>query len=546
MKNTPILPDSAPFNAEQRAWINGYLAGIFAGGKIQAGPVSTAPAVALQPLTLLYGSQTGSSEALAQRIARLGPAKGFQAKVLSMADFAQLEWAKEERLLLVTSTYGDGDMPDNAQPFWDFLSSEQAPRLEQASYSVLALGDRNYSLFCEAGKKFDARLDALGAKRIHPRVDCDVEYETEAMMWTEAVFAALGGSAGVSNLIGGGPEKEAEETAGYSKKKPFPAKLKTGRMLSGEGSGKEVRHFEIVLEGSGLSYEAGDALGIVPSNCPDFVQEILDAAGLDGEEAVASAEGKETSLRQALVKTYDLKPFLTQLPTPGTKASDLVTPLRKLSPRLYSISSSPKAHPGEVHLTVGIVRYEIEGRSRKGVCSTFLADRVSEEGEVPVFIQVSHGFRPPVDGNKPMIMVGPGTGIAPFRAFLEERQATGAPGKNWLFFGDQKEATDFYYRDEFAAMRSAGMLQRLSTAFSRDQTEKIYVQNRMLEEGAELWKWLEEGAHFYVCGDASRMAKDVDNALHEICVLHGKLDPEQARSYVQKLKSDKRYQRDVY
>lgn len=547
MTSTPVLPESAPFNAEQRAWINGYLAGLFAAGRVMSGPGPAAPALALRSLTLMFGTQTGSAEALSRRIAGLAPGKGFQARVVDMADFAAMDWAKEERLLLVTSTYGDGDMPDNAQAFWDFLNSEQAPKLDHLSFSVLALGDRNYSLFCEAGKKFDARLEVLGARRVRERVDCDVEYEADASAWTEAVFAALGGGNGAGPSVQVAEKTDGGENGpGYSRKNPFLAKLKTNQLLSGEGSGKEVRHFEIVLEGSGLNYEAGDALGIYPSNCPEWVQEILTAAGLDGEEGVVSPEGKETSLRQALVQIYDLKPFLAQLPASGTKAHDLVAPLRKLSPRLYSISSSPKAHPGEVHLTVGIVRYEMDGKPRKGVCSTFLADRVSGNAAIPVFVQASHGFRPPADGNVPMIMVGPGTGIAPFRAFLEERQATGAAGRNWLFFGDQKESCDFYYRDQFEAMKSGGFLHRLSTAFSRDRAEKVYVQNRMLEEGAELWRWLEEGAHFYVCGDASRMAKDVDAALHEICVRHGGLDQEGAGAYVQKLKNGKRYQRDVY
>lgn len=546
MNATPMLPESAPFTGEQRAWINGYLAGLFAAGKAPAPRADVMPALSLRSLTLLYGTQTGSAEALSRRIAKLAPGKGFQPKVVDMADFAGLEWSREERVLVVTSTYGDGDMPDNAQAFWDFLNSGQAPKLEHLSFSVLALGDRNYSLFCEAGKKFDARLEALGAKRVAARIDCDVEYEADAMTWTESAFAAMGGAAGAAVLSPSLPGTVETEEAGYSKKNPFPARLKTNRLLSGEGSAKEVRHFEIVLEGSGLSYEAGDALGVYPSNCPELVQEILTAAGLDGEEGILLPDGRETALRHALDHVYDLKPFLGQPPRPGVKAADLVAPLRKLAPRLYSISSSPKAHPGEVHLTVGVVRYESNGRPCKGVCSTFLADRVPEEGSVPVFIQVSHGFRPPADGNLPAIMVGPGTGIAPFRAFLEERRAAGAAGKNWLFFGDQKSASDFYYREEFEAMQGKGFLQRISTAFSRDQDRKIYVQNRMLEEGAELWRWLEEGAHFYVCGDAGRMARDVDAALHEICAVHGELGPEKAAAYVQKLKSGKRYQRDVY
>jgi len=332
----------------------------------------------------------------------------------------------------------------------------------------------------------------------------------------------------------------------FSKSNPFPAILKTNRVLNAPGSAKETRHFEIVLDGSGLAYEAGDALGVVPVNCPDFASQIIEAAGLDGEEAVKTPDGLEMPLRTALHTKFDLKPFLTDLPPMGVAAADLAAPLRKLQPRLYSISSSPKAHPGEVHLTVAIVRYELSGSPRKGVCSTFLADRVTDEARVPVFVHKSPNFKPPADGSRPIIMVGPGTGIAPFRAFLEERRVTGATGNNWLFFGDQRAATDFLYRDEIEAMQTDGFLTRLDLAFSRDQAEKLYVQHRMLENAGELWAWLQDGASFYVCGDASRMAKDVDAALHQVAQTAGGLSPDAAADSVKQLKTEKRYLRDVY
>jgi sulfite reductase (NADPH) flavoprotein alpha-component len=317
-------------------------------------------------------------------------------------------------------------------------------------------------------------------------------------------------------------------------------------VLNKPGSSKETRHFEIVLAGSGLEYEAGDALGVMPTNCPEFVQELLDAAGFDGEEAVPTPTGGEVALRHALTHHYDLAKHLAEPPAKGQSAAEWVASLRKLQPRLYSISSSPKAHPGEVHLTVGIVRYELDGRSRKGVCSTFLADRVTGDVRVPVFVHKSPHFRIPADGSKPIIMVGPGTGIAPFRAFLEERRATGATGRNWLFFGDQRASTDYLYEEELAAMRADGFLTRLDLAFSRDQAEKIYVQTRMLEHAGEVWAWLQEGGHFYVCGDAKRMAKDVDAALHTIAETAGGLSPEAAADYIKQLKTEKRYVRDVY
>jgi sulfite reductase (NADPH) flavoprotein alpha-component len=371
------------------------------------------------------------------------------------------------------------------------------------------------------------------------------------------------------------PKDEPGTDSAYSRKSPYSALLKTSRVLNGEGSAKEVRHVEFDLADSGLLYEAGDALGVIPHNCPELVGEVLALLGFDGEEEVPAPDGSQTSLRHALTAHYDLgKPsaelvsaYALQLATgpdksaaplhvvdvlaasPGARhsAREFVALLKKIQPRLYSISSSPKAHDREVHLTVGAVRYEVSGRKRKGVCSTFLADRVLPgETRVSVFVHSNKSFRPPTNDALPMIMVGPGTGIAPFRAFLHERRARKASGKNWLFFGDQRSATDFLYREELELLQREGLLHRLDTAFSRDQAEKIYVQQRMLENAAELYAWLEAGAHFYVCGDASRMAKDVDAALHNVIETAGQKTPEQAAEYVEKLKAAKRYARDVY
>jgi sulfite reductase (NADPH) flavoprotein alpha-component len=499
--------------------------------------------------------------------------------------------------VIITSTWGDGEPPDNATEFWSHISAEAAPKLANLNYSVLALGDKNYSEFCGAGKKFDERLETLGAKRIHPRVDCDLDYEALAKGWMDSVWPALIATSTGSESVASepanspnGPSPAADSpiaSTTYSRTNPFPARLITNRKLTGVDSGKDTRHFEISLQDSGLTYEVGDALGVMPQNCPALVDEIIRALGCDGEEGVTEPSGKETSLRSALLRNYQItKPGSSLLQLIADKAGDeelksLLEPSRKadldkflygrevidvllrcgaakfapkefvgllakLQPRLYSISSSPKAHPGEVHLTIAAVRYESHGRARKGVCSTFLADRVEADTPVPVFVQTSHGFRIPADGSKPIIMIGPGTGIAPFRAFLEERRAIGATGKNWLFFGDQKAASDFLYREQLEGMLAEDLLTRLDTAFSRDQAEKIYVQTRMLEQAAELWRWLEDGAHLYVCGDAKRMAKDVDAALHEIIQNAGGKTADEAKAYVAKLKSDKRYQRDVY
>jgi len=548
----PTLPETAPFTPEQRAWLNGYIAGLLSANKLVVPGTNAATATTAEtiPLLFLYGSQTGTAEALAGRLAKEAKKHQFAARAVSMADFAKLNFVEEKRIAIITSTYGDGEMPDNAQAFWEMLKSDAAPRLDHSEFSVLALGDSNYAQFCQAGKNFDSRLEQLGAKRALARVDCEVDYEDNAKLWFEGLMVNLsstpGEKAGAATPTPSAAVDEKSTPVGYSKKNPFSARLKTNLKLNGEGSAKDTRHFEIVLEGSGLTYEVGDALGVFPTNCAEFVQEILDAAGLDGEQAVMTPSGAEKPLRLALSADFDLKPFVTELPPAGISAADLAGKLKKMQPRLYSISSSPKAHPGEVHLTVGVVRFEISGKKRKGVCSTFLADRVGTDTAVPVFVHSSPSFKIPKDPNAPMVMVGPGTGIAPFRAFLEERHAIGATGRNWLLFGDQRAATDFLYREQLEGWLKDGFLTRLDIAFSRDQAEKIYVQNRMIENAAELWAWLEAGGYFYVCGDAARMAKDVDAALHKVCEMAGGLDAEGAIAYVKKLKTEKRYCRDVY
>jgi sulfite reductase (NADPH) flavoprotein alpha-component len=585
MQMTTFIPEAAPFDANQRLWLNGYMAGLLAGKNFvpangNGAGINPPPTV---PLLILFGSQTGTAERLAKQIAKESKTFGCNARVVDAAEHSKIDWSKETNLLVVTSTYGDGDMPDNAQAFWEWLQTDAAKSLSHLNFSVLALGDTNYENFCAAGKKIDSRLETLGAERIHPLADCDLDYEAKAKVWRDGALTALAPAGNSAPQQNGTEAAETTSNGAFSKTNQFPARLIANRKLNAEGSEKETRHFEISLEGSGLNYEVGDALGIFPKNCPELVEDILRALNFNGEESVKVSDG-EFPLRKALAEKLDiikpapeflkfiaernstlrellsperkddLKKFLwgreiidLLLETPDAKFSpaEFVALLKKLAPRLYSIASSPKAHAGQVHLTVSIVRYESHGRARKGLASTFLADRASEI-PVPVFVQTSHGFRLPANGETPVIMVGPGTGVAPFRAFLHERQAVGAKGKNWLFFGEQRVATDFYYRDELEKMFSDGHLTKLNTAFSRDQAEKIYVQHRMLENAAELWSWLEAGAHFYVCGDASRMAKDVDDALHKIVETAGGKSAEDAKAYVAKLKLEKRYQRDVY
>ncbi len=578
MSTIPFLPDTAPFSTEQRAWLNGFLAGMFSrsnvAGVADPGPASARPATPLTPLTILFGSQTGTAEGLAKRVAKEAGKRSFAPTVLDMAQCDLAKLAGEKNLLVLTSTYGDGEPPDNAKALHTALAAasagdaEPSPRLSSLRFSVLALGDTNYTQFCKAGADFDTYLEKLGATRVTPRADCDLDYEERFTAWLNTTLTALATPEAGARLgaippapeIAGKPAPTSDKSeSGYSKKNPFPALLLTSRNLSGVASAKQINHIELDLAGSGLAYEAGDALGVIPHNCPALVADVLAALGCDGEEAVPAPDGTTVPLRRALTEFYDLgkpspdllalfAPVVAGVADPGRAgAADFIRALKKLQPRLYSISSSPRAHTHQVHLTVGAVRYDLAGRARKGVCSTFLSDRaVSGETRVGVFVHSNKAFRPPASGDTPMIMVGPGTGIAPFRAFLHERKATGAKGKNWLFFGDQRAATDFIYRDELLALQAAGTLTRLDLAWSRDQQEKIYVQSRMIEHAAELFAWLEQGAHFYVCGDASRMAKDVDAALHTVIERAGKKSADEAAAYVQALKAAKRYARDVY
>ncbi len=587
----PQLPESAPFTPEQRAYLNGYLAGLFSYVPVPSTVAAPAAAASkpLQPLAIFFGTQTGTAEKLAKRVSKEAGKHGFAPTIHDLAKYPFNQLASEQNVLVLTSTYGDGEPPDSAKSFWDALAADTAPKLGTMRYSVLALGDTNYARFCQFGKDVDMRLETLGAKRIQPRVDCDVDYDEPFAKWLASTLPALveaNGAASVAPSLAAGSPSDAEaEGSNWTKSNPFPAKLVTNRRLNGQGSGKDVRHFEIALGGSDLTYEVGDALGVTPTNDSTLVSELVSTLGFSGDEEVPGKDGKPLPIRSALLGHFDItripQPFLAamaersgddllkQLVAPTANGelakflfgreiidlllahpkarfspSEFVGLLKKLQPRLYSISSSLKAHPGQVHLTVGVVRYESLGRKRAGVCSTFLAER-ADAAAVPVFVHQNTGFRPPAS-DKPLIMVGPGTGIAPFRAYLEDRKATGAKGRNWLFFGDQKSTTDFLYQDEMSAMQKDGLLNRLDLAWSRDQAEKVYVQQRMLENAKELYAWLEDGAGFYVCGDAGRMAKDVDLALHQVVEKAGGKTPDQAADYVKKLKSEKRYQRDVY
>lgn len=570
------VPENAPFTPEQREWLNDFFEKVLAGGAAPAA-IADGPAV---PVTILFGSQTGNAEGCAKKMAKALNGGSFTTEVFDMAQYDAARLAGEKNLLVITSTYGDGEPPDSALDFYEWLHGEGAPKLEGVRYSVLGLGDTEYPDFCKCAIDIDNRLSALGAERFLDRVDCDVDFDEPFAAWRTSVIERLGG--GASAVVA----EAAGEDIPFGKKRPFPAPVLENYNLNGAASPKETHHISLSLEGSGLEYEVGDALGVMPLNPESVVDEILESLSFNTKEEVPLPGGGEASLRDALIGSYDIRslnkklltawqersgaPYLRALieaddkkalddfmwgrelidlvvdyPADFSDGEEFVSVLKKLQPRLYSIASSPKAHPGEVHLTVGIVRYHSHGRDRGGVCSTFFSDRC--DGVQPgVFVHTNKAFRLPEDGNVPIIMVGPGTGIAPFRAFLEERKATGAKGKNWMFFGNPYRATDFLYEAEFNAMLKEGPLTRLDTAFSRDQEHKIYVQDRMVEHGAELWKWLSEGAYFFVCGDASRMAKDVDAALHTVAQEHGGLDEEGAADFVKALRKEKRYCRDVY
>ena len=602
MNNTdPVVPNTAPFspekaaslnsllqglNSDQLLWIEGFISGLRAASGSGAAPTAAASPAAPE-LTVLYGTESGNSEGLADQMVKAAKSKGFKAKAVNMADIKVAKLKEMENLLIIVSTWGEGDPPETVTDFYEAFMSDKAPKLGNTRFSVLGLGDTSYEDFCKMGKDFDARLETLGAKRISDRVDCDVDFDDDFETWKQQVLAALVAEATPAAVATAVPAAStAVASVKYSRKNPYPSELLERVMLNGEGSAKETIHLELNLEGSGLTYETGDALAVVPHNAEDVVEDIIQTAKLDADAPVLIKE-QEYTLREALTSQLDVTAIslpvlkrwneiakdakleemlapakkaelqeylygremidvLNDFPAKEVSADALVGIMRKLPPRLYSIASSPKAHPDEVHLTVGVLRYDAHGRKRKGVCSTYLSDRIAEGGKVDVFVTPNKNFKIPADSDTPMIMVGPGTGIAPFRAFVEERKEIGAKGKNWLFFGDQHYLTDFLYQTEWQDYLADGILTKLDVAFSRDQKDKIYVQDRMRENSKELYEWLEQGASFYVCGDASRMATDVDAALHDIIEKEGGMSKDDTTAYVKKLKDEKRYLRDVY
>ena len=585
-------------NPIQQAWVSGYLAASaqLAGqlsGQL-AGQPTTAQAAASASLTILFGSQTGNARHVAEALAKQAKAKGIVANVVDMAEYKTTQLKNEQYLVIVTSTYGEGEPPENAIGLHNFLFSKKAPKLPGLKYAVLGLGDTSYEFFCKTAQDFDQRLAELGATSVLPRSDLDVDYQAQADSWSNELVSKLEpelkASAAPSAQVIAWPRVDSpgsEATAGavsqYNKQKPFAAELYTNQKITGRDSTKDVRHIEISLADSGLTYQPGDALGVYFLNDPALVRELLLLTAIARDTPVQLGNDSltvELALTEQLELTQSYPAFVEKYATatnnaaltalvadkaalrayiserqiidivrdyPGLlSAQQLVDALRKQQPRLYSIASAQAEVEDEVHLTVGVVRYDAYGQPHLGGASGFLAERLAEGDKVKVFVEQNNNFRLPASDDTPVIMIGPGTGIAPFRAFLQQRDANGASGKNWLLFGNPHFTQDFLYQLELQNYLKRGLLTKLDVAFSRDQAAKVYVQDKLRQHGSEVWQWLEQGAHLYICGDANRMAKDVQQALLDIVQQYGGKTAEQAQAYLDELRVAKRYQKDVY
>ena len=571
--------DIKPFSYDQEAWISGFIAGMKQSASFSNNSLIQEHNKNLINLDILFGTQTGNSEAIAEDMSKIANEAGFRAKVNSLDNITMDILGNMENVAIITSTYGEGEMPDNAQLFWDALSANTAPNLSNIKYSVLALGDTGYEEFCHAGKLIDTRFEQLGATRIQDRVDCDVDYEELSETWTSSLIAKWKPEVQVIK------EKSNDQSnlKEYNRKNPYSAKLLSNRMLSGVNSNKEIMHYEIDLGDSGLKYEVGDSLSIFPTNKEDLVNKIIDRLGVEFDFV---PEGYENDIKMLLTEKFeiltptkrlieyiakntndkklksiidhnnnkelenykwgmDVLDFMNINPNFKIDITDFLGLLKSLQHRTYSISSSLNKVKNEVHLTVSSVRWKRDSRNYNGVCSTFLADDCTPGDNIKVFFTPNKSFRLP-DDNKDIIMIGPGTGIAPFRAFLQEREYRNSSGKNWLFFGDQTKNDDFIYKNELEDFISSGVLNKLDLAFSRDQKNKIYVQNVMYENKNEFYNWLESGAYLYICGDANRMAKDVEDMIIKIIMECSNISFDAAFEYLNNLKREKRYLRDVY
>jgi len=589
----PLTPDQlaslqaaiGDYSPTQLAWLSGYFWGMV---NQQPGTVAlpAAPAATAASITLISASQTGNARRLAEQLRDDLLAAKLSVNLVNAGDYKFKQIAQERLLIVVASTQGEGEPAEEAVALHKFLHSKKAPKLTDTAFAVFGLGDTSYENFCQSGKDFDAKLAELGAERLVERVDADVEYQELAVAWRKQVVSVLKARAPAENATPGTLASGAVDvidSSPYSKEQPLTAQLAVNQKITGRHSDKDVRHIEIDLSDSGLRYQPGDALGVWFDNDPALVDELVQLLWLKGDEPVA-VEGKNLPLADALRSHFELTQNTTPIVekyaalsrdeklialladkaklqhfahnTPivdmvrqapaDLSAEQLIGLLRPLTPRLYSIASSQAENESEVHITVGVVRYDIDGRARAGGASSFLADRLEEDGDLRVFIEHNDNFRLPANPDTPVIMIGPGTGIAPFRAFMQQRDADGAAGKNWLFFGNPHFTEDFLYQVEWQRYVKDGLLTRIDLAWSRDQQQKVYVQDKLREQGAEVWRWIEQGAHIYVCGDANRMAKDVENTLLALVAEHGGMDTEQADEFLSELRLERRYQRDVY
>ncbi len=570
----------------QLAWASGYLA---------AKSESPQPQISAQPqanqnkagkLTILYGSQTGNAKAVAQQVLANAESFGVNARSVNMADYKGKDLKNESHLMVVVSTNGEGEPPDDALALHEFLSSKRAPKLDKLEYSVLALGDSSYEFFCQTGKDFDQMLAKLGATQLNERSDCDLDYQQQVKEWQETVLkdVATKLSTNSADVVRLPIEQLSQSTeSAFNKESPFTATILANQKITGRDSNKVVQHIEIDLADSGLTYQPGDSLGVWPVNDDALVATIISLQQLAADDVV-DINCLETNLHNALkqqleitklnkatitawaevannqqlndliadgeqlravINNCQLVDFIEKYPAKVT-AQQLTSALAALTPRLYSISSSQADVEEEVHITVGLVEYQAENERRLGSASGFLIERLTEDDQVKVFIEHNNNFRLPASNDTPVIMIGPGTGVAPFRAFIQQRDADQAAGKNWMFFGDQTFTQDFLYQLEWQNYLKSGLLTRLDLAFSRDQANKVYVQDKLKAQGAEVFSWLEQGAHLYICGDMQRMAKDVEQALVEIISEYGNKSVAQAQDYLKQLRINKRYQKDVY
>ena len=577
----------AELNPIQQAWVSGYLAAnantAALGGVVGAAP-SAGEAAAL---TILYGSQTGNAKGVATKLKEQAESRGLAVKLVSMSDYKPTALKKEKFLSVVVSTYGEGEPPEDAETLHEFLATKKAPKLDGVKIAVIGLGDSSYEFFCQTAKDFEQRLNKLGAETIYQRADLDVDYDDEAATWITGALDAFepdlkaqqGATAG-QVVSFGAPATAASQ---YTKQNPFAAELSLVQKITGRDSTKDVRHVEISLEGSDITYTPGDSLGVYFLNDEALVDEVLELTQIDAAAIVKLGE-EELSVRDALIEKLELtqsypgfvEKYAVATGTPELlklvedkaamreyieprqifdvirqnpaklEAQTLVDCLRKLQARLYSIASSQAEVEDEVHLTIGLVEFEAFGSEHLGGCSGYLARRAEEGCKVKVFSEHNDNFRLPANDETPVIMVGPGTGIAPFRAFLQERDAREASGKNWLFFGNTHFTQDFLYQVEIQGYLKSGLLSKVDVAFSRDQAEKVYVQDKLRQNSKDVFAWLEAGAHFYICGDANRMAKDVHQALLDIIKENSGKNDEDAEQYLKDLRSANRYQKDVY